>query len=118
MQVKLVWCDQRALIQDEGWLLYAWIGLWRDDSEVLLVNRHRDSGVFPVTDHWTQLPEPLTLPQQFRLIDIAHETTDPMVKRAALDLLAQAMAPIWLAEFAALTAAPVNHDLPSAAIRP
>ncbi len=41
-------------------------------------------------------PERLTLDRQFRLIEIAHETTDSAVKAAALDLLQKALHPPFI----------------------
>ncbi len=38
---------------------------------------------------WHQLPATLTPAQRFRLVEIAHETSDPAVKAAALGVLGE-----------------------------
>lgn len=46
--------------------------------------------------NWFPVEPSLTVLQKFRLIEIAHETSDPSVRRYALDLLAHAMNPMMV----------------------
>ena len=39
--------------------------------------------------HWFPVPDSLTPAQRFRLVEIAHETTEPQVRAAVLGLLGE-----------------------------
>lgn len=47
-----------------------------------------------MNSEWHQIEAALTIHQKFRLVEIAHESTDADVKRAAMDVLACAMSPL------------------------
>ncbi len=65
-------------------------GGWYKTAEESMAN------AIPVGGTIQPAPESMTLDQKFRLVEIAHETTDSAVKAAALDLLNNALHPPFI----------------------